>query len=509
MQIASRLPWSALGSGALLQAHVRDTLPETLRVAGLHSMAACAQRAPMDANLVAALQRAMDAEAARQFEAFADPRTLAVVTGQQPGCAGGPILVLLKAATAVALARRAARALARPVVPVFWNAADDVDFDEVARVGWPTPDGALLFLELPATGRKAQGFVGDLPATGDMAAVAAAQALLDDTARAALQAWLPGVARDHADWVARLLAAVFPELAVLDARLPALRQWARPLFRRYVDAIAQAGATIEARAAALAAAGFGRTLSPESARQGLFLVHDGQRHKVNDDLAPVRRALEGAPETLAPNVVLRPMVQDLLLPVVASVVGPAEIGYLHEIHGLRALLGVPEIALVPRLGMTLVDVALWDGAARQGIAPAALLADPAAALREAARRQAVPAVERARTIVASATTAMAALAPPGEPHALQRPTEKLATLAVEFERSIEDAALRALGRAEPALQRAPQVLRPRGKPQERVWAALWLLARWGPECGEMLLQLADTHLDAVEQGDAAHWIVLD
>ncbi len=506
MQIASRLPWSVSSSGALVQAHVRGQLPEALRAPGLSSLPALAARTPMAPDLVRAL--AADGEGAAALQTLAAPGALAVATGQQPGCVGGAVFVVLKAATAVALARRSARALGRPVVPVFWNAADDVDFDEVSRVGWLTAAGELFFLELPAAGRQAQGFVGDLPAAGDEAAASAALSLLDGARRDALQPLLPRGARDHADWVGRLLRAVFPELVVVDARHPALRTHAAPLFRRYLEAADAATEAIETRAAALAAAGFAPTLSPSSTRQALFLVDGGRRLKVRDDRAPLRQALERAPESVAANVVLRPLIQDTLFPVLASVVGPAEIGYLHESRALRPLLGVPESALVPRLALTLVGTNTWEAAQRHGIDAERLLAHGEAALREAARRRAREPRQRVEAAFGATLGALGALVPSGNT-ALERPLRRLEGVRDDFIAALEDAAVQELLRAEPALERLSQRLRPRGRAQERVLATLWFLARRGIEARQELLQLADMHLDTLEQGDVVHWLVLD
>ena len=55
-----------------------------------------------------------------------------VVAGQQPGFLGGPLYTLYKALTAI-LARKIEAASGRPVVPIFWVASDDHDFEEVRR----------------------------------------------------------------------------------------------------------------------------------------------------------------------------------------------------------------------------------------------------------------------------------------------------------------------------------------------------------------------------------------
>ena len=66
---------------------------------------------------------------------------MAIVTGQQAGLFGGPIFTLLKALTAIELARRIETEHGTPVVPVFWIDAEDHDWEEVA--GCTVLDGDL------------------------------------------------------------------------------------------------------------------------------------------------------------------------------------------------------------------------------------------------------------------------------------------------------------------------------------------------------------------------------
>ena len=62
----------------------------------------------------------------------------AVVTGQQVVLFGGPLLTLLKAATAIARANEATRATGVEHVPVFWLATEDHDLEEVDQVSFLT-----------------------------------------------------------------------------------------------------------------------------------------------------------------------------------------------------------------------------------------------------------------------------------------------------------------------------------------------------------------------------------
>ena len=86
-------------------------------------------------------------EARANAEALKDPKTLAVVTGQQSVLFGGPLYVLYKALAAMELARHMSESLKTTVVPVFWVASDDHDFAEIRAT---THDGRQLRAQDPA-----------------------------------------------------------------------------------------------------------------------------------------------------------------------------------------------------------------------------------------------------------------------------------------------------------------------------------------------------------------------
>ena len=84
----------------------------------------------------------------------------AVVTGQQVALFGGPLLTLLKAATAIRMAADASRA-GHPHVPIFWLASEDHDFDEINQAIFPHAEG-LKTLRLPHNPGPGKA-VGSLP----------------------------------------------------------------------------------------------------------------------------------------------------------------------------------------------------------------------------------------------------------------------------------------------------------------------------------------------------------
>ncbi|GAE04241.1 bacillithiol biosynthesis BshC [Paenibacillus sp. JCM 10914] len=65
------------------------------------------------------------------LDLLAQKGTLTMVGGQQSGLFSGPLLVIYKAISVIQAAREAQARLRRPVVPVFWIAGEDHDWDEV------------------------------------------------------------------------------------------------------------------------------------------------------------------------------------------------------------------------------------------------------------------------------------------------------------------------------------------------------------------------------------------
>ena len=330
--------------------------------------------------------RRLEAPAAslQSVEQLAGGEALVVLTGQQPGLLGGPLYTRLKIGTAVALAEHLTATLGRPVVPLYWNAADDADFDEVAHGTLPRTDLKLLRFSLPVSARVARGWVGDLPAS------AIVESLAPGTGAGLgewFEAWTAGGARsslDFGEWHAREALRWYGGrgLVVVDARWPELRRGSASLFSRYLenpeairDDLALAGETQRA-------AGYEPPISPEAAAFALFLTPERVRLRLEpaEALAEARRLIGTHPSHLSPNVVLRPLVNDVLFPTVAHVVGPAELQYLTQLAPVYGRLGVPRPIVVDRALATLVPGVAEPIRTELPNGSVQLLSDPVAAL---------------------------------------------------------------------------------------------------------------------------------
>lgn len=320
------------------------------------------------AELVAVLRR--QAEAAPHDDAveaslrvLARDEAVAVVTGQQVGLLGGPAYTLAKALSAAALARRLQRR-GVSAVPVFWLASQDHDLREVQRVA--RLDGPALELGLDDLGAS----VGPR--------------VLGPGVRALCEQWAAELPGAHPEIVARVERAYRAEhdfttafatllrectrgtgLLVLDPMDPAFARLAQPLLRR---ALAEAPAVARALAQArerLRSQGQAEVVPTTGAHTLVFVeAEDGARRRVAaSDAALGSAALDERPERFSPSALLRPVVQDAVLPTIAYVGGPTELRYLAQTRELHAWAGVPQPRALPRVSLHVAvahDLAVLD-----------------------------------------------------------------------------------------------------------------------------------------------------
>lgn len=91
---------------------------------------------------------------------------------------------------------------------------------------------------------------------------------------------------------------------------------------------------------------------PLDAEDGIFRIRgDGQQLSKEELLA----ALTASPEKFSANVVLRPLVQDTLLPTALYVAGPSEIAYFAQFKPVYDWAGIPMPAIFPRASATIVE----------------------------------------------------------------------------------------------------------------------------------------------------------
>jgi len=311
---------------------------------------------------------------------------------------------------------------------------------------------------------------------------------------------------------ASVIAAVFAEdgLLVFNPRDVRVAELAAPIYRTCVDECETIEVLLQERRDALAAAGFTEQVAVRESGALVFFHREGatgSRFRIQRKVtgaSEVSWALAGSAEvvrdpdlltTLAreplrfsTSALLRPIVQDVLLPTVAYVGGPGEINYFAQLPPLYAHFGLTPPLLVPRarfrcvdararrwlgqLGLKAVDLSLPRDELRARLpVPLPSGAPDPKELRALVDRQILPAVDKIAAAVGATSVQ------------LQRPARRTrASVAYRLERLIERYARNLVERDEATVDRIRRLelaLSPEGVPQERYYGWPSLAGRLG------------------------------
>ena len=290
-----------------------------------------------------------------------------VVTGQQVGLFGGPLFAILKALTAVKLAAKAEES-GVPCVPVFWLATEDHDLDEVNHTWLPTTDGNLVELRTTSSAGE-DAPVGNVRFGDEISAVVAQAGELlgaSEITDALQRSYRPGESMGSA--FGKLFAEIFREWGVIliDAYDPEFHRIAEPIYRAAIEQAGELDRLLLERGNQLESAGYHQQVKVTNTSTLLFEIKDGRRtvvqrandhFKVDDERCTRQELLQriaSSPETFSANVLLRPIVQDYLLPTLAYTGGPAEVAYFAQVAVVYQRLLSRVTPVLPRFSATIV-----------------------------------------------------------------------------------------------------------------------------------------------------------
>ena len=436
----------------------------------------------------------------------------AVVTGQQVGLFGGPAYSLYKALSAVKVAEEFTRAGAESV-PIFWLATEDHDFAEIATAVLPGDRGELKRITLESSDTRNDVPVGSIR-LGDQvdAAVRQVREILGDSEATELieQCYTPDATWGSA--FARLFCRAFSRLGllVIDPSDPEFHQVGAPVFSGAIEQVGDLNRAVVERGKALTKAGYHEQVKVTAASTFLFLIVNGERaplRRVNGGFAAgeqkfsqaelVRRASE-TPQEYSASAILRPVLQDYLLPTIAVLGGPAETAYYAQSGPLfEALLG-RVTPVLPRFSATLVDPREARLLEKYGVTVSDLVRCGSIAELLASRalppqlEQQFASAARAQSSALGEITASLDKLDHTLVEAAQRAGAKM---RYQLERLHGRAARALLRRSEVISGHAAQLsaaLLPDGILQERVAAGISFLARYGSELVETLKPAVET-----------------
>jgi bacillithiol biosynthesis cysteine-adding enzyme BshC len=316
-------------------------------------------------------------ETLRNIELLRDEDCIAVVSGQQAGLFTGPLYTIYKALAAVKLAG-CLRQRNTKAVPVFWIAAEDHDFAEVATVEFISRDCQLNRVSVSESVHQDGQPVGHVILDDSIVGIVdelfellPASEFASEMKALVLNAWTPG--RGFVESFARMMTALLGRygLIFLDPLDPSLKQLAAPLYSAAARQAPEIASAIEQRSKELEDAGYHAQVTATAnsfplflhdnsgARRALTRTADGKYRAKDLDKAYSAEELAQLaiqhPERFSPNVTLRAVVQDYLLPTIAYPGGSSEIAYFAQTAEVYRVLGRPATPILPRSSLTMME----------------------------------------------------------------------------------------------------------------------------------------------------------
>ena len=303
---------------------------------------------------------------AANVAALADERTFTVTTGHQLNIFTGPLYFIFKIVTAIRLAQDLKAAFPDyTFVPVYWMATEDHDFAEInhtrlhgRKISWDADahgaTGRLKTEGIAEAVRRYQSFLGLSANSSRLSEIIEKAYLQQDNLAAATRCL-----------VHQLFGAY--GLVIMDAD-------DRELKRLFATVIEQdirgehSHRAIESTSQALKEAGFSTQVHAreinffyltDTFRERIVRLPDGRYEVLHQGIYFTEETLQAEihshPERFSPNVVMRPLYQEVILPNLAYIGGGAEMVYWLQLKASFQHYGVDFPILVPRNSAMITD----------------------------------------------------------------------------------------------------------------------------------------------------------
>ena len=315
------------------------------------------------------------AQTVGNIQKFIQDRACAVVTGQQVGLFSGPLYTIFKALTAIKLAESLNQTSLGCFVPVFWLASDDHDFGEINHITLLDKENQIEDIQYQGHSANLKTPVSEIVLSAEISNCI--QQLNDLTHDSEFKpeilsqlgtAYQPGrsFVEAFAQWMTQLFKSY--GLIFIDAAHPALKDLGKDVL--YTE-IAQSSPSTQCALESsrkLKQKNYSTQIQLHEGRLNLFLVED-ERHTIQfgDDGYSIKgtsqtfkkdellQLLEKQPHKFSPNVLLRPLYQDTLLPTVAYVGGLSEVAYFAQMKEVYERFNLPMPIIYPRKSLSLIE----------------------------------------------------------------------------------------------------------------------------------------------------------
>jgi bacillithiol synthase len=316
-------------------------------------------------------------EVLENIEALRERDSVVVIGGQQAGLLSGPLYTIHKVISIIKLAEEQEKALGKKVIPVFWIAGEDHDLAEVNHIyaikdGKPEKKSYPLYhpfktmiTDMELNAKTAMSWVegiietyGESEFTNQLISRTKTMLEQGDT---------------FVDFFAALIHEWFHKygLLLMDAGDPKLRKLQSGYFRELIARSGKVTDAVLTQQAFMQEKGYKRMIEMEENAANLFhydpekqertllelsgSTYSGKNGDVSFTEAELLQLTENRPECLSNNVVTRPIMQEMLFPVLAFISGPGEIAYWAELKQAFELFDLKMPPIIPRLNITIIE----------------------------------------------------------------------------------------------------------------------------------------------------------
>ncbi|MGJ1334441.1 bacillithiol biosynthesis cysteine-adding enzyme BshC [Sphingobacterium siyangense] len=296
---------------------------------------------------------------AANIELLLDQNSYTITTGHQLNIFTGPLYFIFKIMTAIRLSEDLkSKHPDKNFVPVYWMATEDHDFEEInhtkvfgKKISWDTP-------AVSATGRMDTATIVD--AVKQYTNILGLSENSTKLTRIVEEAYL-----NHdrlADATRYMVNELFKSygLLIVDADDRELKELFKPIIKE--DILSEKSfKAITARSEELESNGFSTQVHAreinffyltDDFRERLVLAADGRYEVLHQNIyftkAELEHEIDHYPERFSPNVVMRPMYQEIILPNLAYIGGGAEMVYWMQLKSNFDQYQVDFPILIPR-----------------------------------------------------------------------------------------------------------------------------------------------------------------
>lgn len=455
------------------------------------------------------------------LEKLKDEESVVVIGGQQAGILTGPLYTLHKVISIIKLAEQKEKELKIPVVPVFWIAGEDHDYQEVNHIFLPMDQKVDKWIYPERVQQKKM--VSDIDLYKETCLSWAKNVIENFGETKHTRSILEFVEKQLAksmtfvDFFAFIIMELFKDygLLIVDSGDRQLRNLEKELFKKQIHHYDSITRALLEQQKEIEKKGFPITLDVSAEAANLFYYDQRTNERILLDFDRQKDQFVGKngtitftkeellqlasdePEKLSNNVVTRPLTQEWLFPTISFIAGPGEISYWAELKLVFEHFGIKLPPIVPRLNITLLDRTTETDLADLHLNLADVLSrgtDPEKQkFLESIKDQEVEALfleakeqllKHYHLIEAKTEEVDKGLLP------LLKKNESLVLKQIDFmEKKLEDSITLQHEVVLNKFARVDLALRPDGFPQERVWNVFYYLNQYGLTLVKDLMEL--------------------